>query len=233
MAEQEIVTISKETVKRIVKDVSDIMKNPLNDEGIYYEHDSDNMLKGYALIFGPEYGLYKHGMYFFEFTFPYDYPYTPPKVKYCTNDGTTRFHPNLYRQGKVCLSILNTWRGESWTSCQSLRSILLNLLLLFNDTPILNEPGVTKTHLDYNTYHNIITYKNIVYSICNQLSNEVPESFFSLFKPTILEYYKKHTNSITEMIETLKKKYPKKKILKTGLYDMKTTIDYKKIEFPT
>ena len=34
------------------------------------------------------------------------------KLTYLTNDGNTRFHPNLYRNGKVCLSVLNTWRGK-------------------------------------------------------------------------------------------------------------------------
>ena len=93
--------------------------------------DTENMLKGYAMIIGPAYGLYANGIYFFLFHFPTDYPFTPPTVEYCTNDGTTRFNPNLYRQGKVCLSILNTWPGDSWTSCQSIRSVLLQLLLLF------------------------------------------------------------------------------------------------------
>ena len=159
MSQLDMVTISRDTAKRIVKDVSDIIKNPLDNEGIFYKHDTENMLLGYAIIFGPDHGLYAKGLYCFEFTYPYDYPYTPPKVRYCTNDGRTRFHPNLYRGGKVCLSILNTWRGESWSSCQSIRSILLNLLMLFNDKPILNEPGVTSTHkAKLKTLNNIIFF---------------------------------------------------------------------------
>ena len=64
------------------------------------------MLKGYAIIFGPSDTLYRYGAYCFEFKFPTNYPFSPPKLKYMTNDGYTRFHPNLYRNGKVCISVL-------------------------------------------------------------------------------------------------------------------------------
>ena len=49
-------------------------------------------------------------------------------LNYLTNDGKTRFNPNLYRNGKVCISLLNTWKGEQWTSCQTIESILLSLV---------------------------------------------------------------------------------------------------------
>ena len=65
----------------------------------------------------------------------------PPKVIYQTRDGKIRFNPNLYTCGKVCVSILNTWAGPQWTSCQSLKSVLISLQSLLNDKPIQNEPG--------------------------------------------------------------------------------------------
>ena len=105
-------TDKKETkptlVKRLVKDVKDIIKKPLLDNGIIYSHSEENMLKGYAIIFGPKDTIYENGVYFFEFDFPKTYPYAPPKLTYLTNNGKTRFNPNLYRNGKVCVSILNT-----------------------------------------------------------------------------------------------------------------------------
>ena len=94
----------------------------------------------------------------FEFKFPANYPVSPPKLTYLTNDGSTRFHPNLYRNGKVCLSVLNTWRGEGWTSCQTIRSILLILVTLFHNKPLLNEPGIKESHHSFIPYNKIITY---------------------------------------------------------------------------
>ena len=62
-------------------------------------------MEGDAIIFGPENTIYQYGVYIFHFKFPSNYPFSPPKVTYHTNDGITRFHPNLYRNGKVCLSL--------------------------------------------------------------------------------------------------------------------------------
>jgi ubiquitin-conjugating enzyme E2 Z len=48
----------------------------------------------------------------FEIKMPKDYPIKSPQVRaITTNGGRTRFNPNIYAEGKVCLSILGTWRG--------------------------------------------------------------------------------------------------------------------------
>lgn len=39
-----------------------------------------------------------------------------------TGQGTVRFNPNLYQDGKVCLSVLGTWHGhasEKWNPSES------------------------------------------------------------------------------------------------------------------
>ncbi len=40
-------------IKRILSDVKEIIKNPLEDNGIYYFHNEDNIYNGKALIIGP------------------------------------------------------------------------------------------------------------------------------------------------------------------------------------
>jgi ubiquitin-protein ligase len=152
--------VSRITIKRLLLDVKDIIKHPLTDQGIYYSHHESNLLKGYAMIIGPEDTCYEGGFYFFGFNFPTDYPFSPPKLTYCTSDGVTRFNPNLYINGKVCVSILNTWRGDSWTSCQSIRTVLLSLCILFTDNPLLNEPGILAVNPECKMYRDIIVYKN-------------------------------------------------------------------------
>ena len=79
-------------MKRLVRDVNDIMKNPLHDNGIYYIHDETDMLSGTALIIGPENTPYFGGYYFFSFKFTTQYPYMPPIVTYCTNGEKIRFN---------------------------------------------------------------------------------------------------------------------------------------------
>ena len=156
--EEKVVVISTETTKRLLKDIKHIIKNPLTSEGIYYIHDEANILKGYAMIVGPSDTPYFGGYYFFKFNFPTNYPYAPPSVKYCTNGENIRFNPNLYTNGKVCVSILNTWEGDKWSACQTINSILLTLCSLLNKEPLLNEPGIKSNNQYLGIYNKIIEY---------------------------------------------------------------------------
>jgi len=63
--------IKKETIQRLLKDVKQIIKHPLTDNGIYYSHDETDMMKGYAMIVGPTDTPYFSGFYFFKFFFSY------------------------------------------------------------------------------------------------------------------------------------------------------------------
>jgi ubiquitin-conjugating enzyme E2 Z len=98
------------------------------------------------LIIGPHGTPYEYGFFEFAIVFTTEYPSKPPKVEAkTTNSGRTRFNPNIYAGGKVCLSILGTWHGErpgeEWSSAQGLESILWSIQSLMSDNPYENEPG--------------------------------------------------------------------------------------------
>ena len=224
------VVITKETLKRIISDISQIVKCPLHDSGIYYEHDESNMLKGYVMIIPQEETPYQHGYYFFTIEFPSNYPYSPPKMKYLTNNGRTRFHPNYYRNGKVCLSILNTWKGEQWTSCNTLTSVLLNVATLFTKQPFLHEPGITETHESFQDYTDAIEYQNFntaIYSVvCEKQFMNKLEPMGSYFSETIEKSFLTNVKSI---LSRLHKKALTKKVsfpIEVPFYKMHETIDY-------
>ena len=220
--------IKKETIQRLLKDIKQIIKNPLTDNGIFYSHDETDMMKGYAMIIGPEDTPYYGGFYFFEFKFPTDYPYSPPYVKYRTNADCIRFNPNLYTSGKVCVSILNTWSGDQWTSCQTISSILLTLCLLLNKNPLLNEPGVGPKHIDINNYNNIIKYKNIDIAILRMLNkNSCFPNEFHIFFPQMKESFEKNYKQIYKFIEEQKNDNSINGcVLKTSYYTMSVKLDY-------
>jgi ubiquitin-conjugating enzyme E2 Z len=238
--------VSKDCIQRLIKDVKDIIKNPLEDNGIYYKHDEEDMLKGYALIIGPSETIYFGGFYFFELKYPTDYPYSPPKVKYYTNGEEIRFNPNLYKCGKVCISILNTWSGDQWTSSQTISTVLLNLCTLFCKNPLLNEPGIKNTHPDIINYEKIIEYANLNIAICDiVLSTSTFEktdelnslkindfsflSFFSFFQTIIKDNFKKNIDIFLSLAEEKRKVNPETLLVKTNLYSMNVYIDYKKV----
>lgn len=224
--------LSKNTIKRLLQDVKQIIKNPLNDNGIYYIHDDSDMLKGYALIIGPEDTPYFGGYYFFEFIYPHDYPFSPPKVKYFTNSNNIRFNPNLYVCGKVCVSILNTWRGDQWTSCQTISTVLLTLCTLLCKDPLLNEPGVEKNHIDMIPYNEIIHYANLDIAVCDILNKKpnVYIHFFEYFYPFIKENFLKNYDKFLAISEKKNNEYSKQsKVFKTSYYGMNIIIDYNKV----
>jgi len=100
-----------------------------------------------ALITGPEGTPYSNGCFEFDFFFPGDYPRSPPLVSLLTTGNqTVRFNPNLYANGRVCLSLLNTWDGrpeEKWNEqTSSLLQVLVSIQsLVLVQEPYFNEPG--------------------------------------------------------------------------------------------
>lgn len=61
------------------------------------------------MIAGPEGTPYAGGLFEFDCFLPLDFPDSPPLVNLATTGGgTVRFNPNLYENGKVCLSLLGS-----------------------------------------------------------------------------------------------------------------------------
>jgi ubiquitin-conjugating enzyme E2 Z len=228
--------ISKSTIKRLISDVRYIKKNPLKSNNILYSHDNENILKGYACIIGYKDTPYEGGYYIFEFNFPEDYPHSPPVIKFIyDNSCRTRFNPNLYTNGKVCLSILNTWLGDAWSGCQTISSTLLSISTIFNDKPLLNEPGVSKYHKDFDTYNQIITYKNFEISILKNLNSEfIKNNLNELYEYMINDFMENYDNIFKNLLnkkENYNKfiKHNKTTFLKTNIYNMNYKINYDKL----
>jgi ubiquitin-conjugating enzyme E2 Z len=207
-------------IKRIVADYKEIVNDPI--EHIHYVHDEENIMKGYALIIGPKDTPYENGFYFFDFTYPDNYPFSPPVVKFMTYDGFTRFNPNLYVNGFVCLSILNTWQGEKWSACQSIRTILLTLATILNDAPILNEPGITRGHPDFNNYHELIEYKNVEVSMVKYLEKTNLPYAFHCFYDIMTEHFVKSYPDIVKKFES-----KQNRTITLSLYSCSTSLNYK------
>jgi len=226
------VFIAKDTIQRLLKDVREMMMVP--ESGIYYKHSETDMLCGYALIIGPEDSLYEGGYYFYKFKFPPDYPHSPPLVEFLTNDGETRMHPNMYKNRKMCISILNSWRGDQWTGCQTIKSVLLTIMSLLDSKPLLNEPGITEHNADFATYHRIIQYKNYEFSMLHLLQSlaafkqaiadiEFHEAFY---EHMCASFRASHLRYLAD-IDALLLKHPHSEVLRTThVYQMTVVVNY-------
>ena len=212
------------SVKRIMKDINDLNKNNLDSHGIYYNIYNDDIYKIKVLMIGPSNTPYEYGYYFFNLEMPNNYPFSPPKVSYCTQNGKTRFNPNLYTNGKVCLSIINTWSGPKWSSCNSISTVLLSIqALVFVNNPLHNEPGYEKENGQRNMNYNILlTYENFKTSIYKMIQN-TPNTFEN-FKSIMIEQCINNYDKILENIENNMDKHDKTYHL--NIYNMKQKLDY-------
>ncbi|KAK4560651.1 hypothetical protein LTR86_005229 [Recurvomyces mirabilis] len=129
-----------------------------------------------GLIIGPPETPYEYGFFEFDIKMPKDYPIKSPVVRALTTNGCRiRFNPNIYAEGKVCLSILGTWRGEKgeeWSSAQGLESIMLSIQSLMSSHPYENEPGFEghkKEDPNPKAYIEKIRHETIRISVCNRL----------------------------------------------------------------
>uniref|UniRef100_A0A8C4WZ71 Cell division cycle 34 n=1 Tax=Eptatretus burgeri TaxID=7764 RepID=A0A8C4WZ71_EPTBU len=89
-------------------------------------------------IFGPPETLYQGGYFKAQMTFPQDYPYSPPSFRFLTK----MWHPNVYENGDVCISILHPptddpqsgeLPSERWNPTQNVRTILLSVISLLSE----------------------------------------------------------------------------------------------------
>jgi ubiquitin-conjugating enzyme E2 Z len=179
-------------LKRIQIDIKNAMADDMKKQGIYYYYDESDITKGLAMIIGPSETPYEGGYYFFDIKFPSDYPFSPPAMTTLTQDGLTRFNPNMYREGKVCLSLLNTWHvGERWSGVQTLSSILLSVLssVLINN-PLQNEPGFeTKLGALSDIYNRMILHANLKTAFLHMIKNP-PEFAIPFFDIMYEAFYK-------------------------------------------
>jgi len=176
---------------------SSLLSEPRPHNVLYTFSSEEDITQVDALIFGPEETPYEAGFFHFEMKFPANYPWGPPKVLLITtDDGRCRFNPNLYAEGKVCLSILGTWAGPSWTPVQTCMSVLISIQSLMNKSPYHNEPGCEMAGPDtIRKYNDCILHETIRVAVCGMLENPTCENKWideirSYFKVKY-QYYRK------------------------------------------
>lgn len=169
------------------------------------------------IIVGPKDTPYHNGLFEFHATFPETFPKDPPEVLIETNgNGNVRFNPNLYEgRGKVCLSLLGTWRGEAGEEWNEKNSTLLQVLisiqsLILVDEPYYNEPGWEKQmHTSEGKrksfdYKDNIRLQTIKWAINNQIKNP-PQSYENIVKNHFIAKKKELIETTNEWIKDSKK----------------------------
>lgn len=212
--------------KRIKTDIKNFIRSDLESNGIFCKFSETDMTHVRAMIIGPSDTPYENGFYFFDLRFPDNYPWSPPKVKFITQDSNIRFNPNLYVDGKVCLSILGTWNGPEWSSCLTLNSILLSIQTLLNENPLQNEPGFENENGHRSKKYNIIIeYFNIKGATLKMIKN-TPNTF-EHFIPIMEEHFFKNIGYYRKYIEDNLKN--DRVVAHSPIYNLNTVLYIKKM----
>jgi ubiquitin-conjugating enzyme E2 Z len=226
--------MSQRATRRLMKDVQEFNKYPIDGCAIY--QNPDNLFEIWVAIAGPMDSAYENGMYFYKFVFPLTYPNEPPHGTFMNYQNvSTRMHPNMYTNGKLCLSILGTWSGPSWTSAMSLSLIIHTIQSIMDEDPLKNEPGYNKKSPDHTKYHRIIQYHNYKDFVIKTLFATLnkPSIIFPLeiqqFDNHIISYYTKHHESILANLEKLMKLFPNPEDLHVSYQNTQSRLDYKSI----
>ncbi|CAF4827717.1 unnamed protein product [Rotaria sp. Silwood1] len=188
-------------LKRIQREIQRIFKDPL--PGIFIVSDPDNMTKIHALVVGPSATPYEGGFFYFIIRCPPNYPFGVPRCRLITTgNNTVRFNPNLYRNGKVCLSIIHTMKGPSWSPALGIPSLLISIQSLMSENPYYNEPGLKQERRlgDSKTYKEIIQHETLRVAVCEMLenSNSCPQELHEIMIKQFFEFYNYYINVCKE-----------------------------------
>ena len=109
-------------MRRLAKELLGLSQSlPLSaSSSVFVRYDEDRLSHLQALVTGPRDTPYANGCFLFDLHVPHDYPQSSPRCRLLTTgQGQVRFGPNLYADGKVCLSLLGTWEGPGWDPAHS------------------------------------------------------------------------------------------------------------------
>ncbi|CAG0915563.1 unnamed protein product [Notodromas monacha] len=149
-----------------------------------------------AVIEGPSGTPYEGGLFFFDCQLPPDYPSSPPRVTYISY-VTDRLNPNLYEEGKVCVSLLGTWDGrgsELWSKDSSLLQVLVSIQgLILNKEPYYNEAGYEKQRGERLAAENSRKYNEMaVMKVVQAMARLTEQGLPSIFENEVKEFLRKH-----------------------------------------
>lgn len=116
----------------------ELNKNPIDLVSVGLT-DDDNLYDWEILIMGPDGTLYEGGFFKAKLQFPPDFPNMPPTMTFLSE----MWHPNVYENGKVCISILHPpgedalnaqeSADERWRPILGVEQILISVISMLSD----------------------------------------------------------------------------------------------------
>ncbi|XP_012217325.1 (E3-independent) E2 ubiquitin-conjugating enzyme UBE2O [Linepithema humile] len=172
--------------------------------GVWVKGFEDRIDLYSVMLRGPEKTPYEDGLFLFDFQLSADYPAAPPLchyISYCSD----RLNPNLYEDGKVCVSLLGTWSGrgtEVWTNSSTLLQVIVSIQgLILVSEPYFNEAGFEKQKGSQQGRENSRMYNEMVVLKLVQAQTKLLLNPPLVFKDIIIAHFKKHAEKLLQRVE--------------------------------
>jgi len=124
--------MSATSIRRLKKEWSDIqLEIEKSKEPIKVFLVNDTITHWNVVMKGPTDSPFENGNFSLDITFPSEYPFQPPTIKFFTKV----YHPNINSAGAICLDILK----DQWSPALSIFKVLLSISSLMAD-PNPNDP---------------------------------------------------------------------------------------------
>ncbi|KAF2467196.1 uncharacterized protein BDR25DRAFT_395341 [Lindgomyces ingoldianus] len=168
--------------------------------GIFVKYAASRLDVMKIIIVGPVGTPYENGLFEFDLLCTGNFPFESPKVTFrTTGGGTVCFNPNLYADGKVCLSLLGTWQGEPWRPAQStILQVLVSIqAMILCDEPYCNEPSneTYRGRPESKAFNKTIEGFTVRYAIMDWLQSAHP-----VWNDVVASHFKKNAQAILQTV---------------------------------
>lgn len=163
-------------LQRQFKDLTDPKKGI---PSFHIELDDDNIfLWNIGIMVLNKDSMYHGGYFKGQMRFPSDFPFSPPTFRFTP----AIYHPNVYRDGRLCISILHQGGdptsdepdSETWSPAQTVESVLISIVSLLED-PNVNSPANIDASVELRK--NPDAYKKKVLQEVQRSKTDIPEGF--------------------------------------------------------
>ncbi|KAG2176815.1 hypothetical protein INT44_007479 [Umbelopsis vinacea] len=141
------------------RQLRDLTKSPVEGFSAGLIND-DNIYEWEVLVIGTPDTIYEGGFFKAHLIFPSTYPMMPPTMKFVSD----MYHPNVYPDGTVCISILHPpgddkygyeKASERWSPVHTVETILISVISMLsspNDESPANIEAAKEWREDYPTF---------------------------------------------------------------------------------